>query len=53
MLLVTATAIGCFRLLPNDASSHNGNNKYVRLITFKAPSESGPIGAKAKKAIVP
>ena len=29
----------------------DGKNKYVRLITFKAPSESGPIGAKAKRAI--
>ena len=29
----------------------DGKNKYVRLITFKPPSESGPIGAKAKKAI--
>ena len=28
-----------------------GKNKYVRLITFKPPSESGPIGAKAKKVI--
>jgi DdrB-like protein len=30
-----------------------GKNKYLRLITFKPPSESGPIGAKAKKAIGP
>ncbi len=30
-----------------------GKNKYLRLITFKAPSESGPIAVKAKKAIVP
>src|SRR5215471_2036710 len=29
----------------------DGKNKYVRLITFKPPSESGPIGAKAKRAI--
>jgi DdrB-like protein len=29
----------------------DGKNKYVRLITFKTHSESGPIGAKAKKAI--
>jgi ssDNA-binding DdrB-like protein len=29
----------------------DGRNKYVRLITFKPPSESGPIGAKAKRAI--
>jgi hypothetical protein len=29
----------------------DGKNKYVRLITFKPPSEFGPIGAKAKKAI--
>src|SRR5262245_20801206 len=29
----------------------DGKNKYLRLITFKPPSESGPIGAKAKKAI--
>jgi hypothetical protein len=29
----------------------DGRNKYVRLITFKPASESGPIGAKAKKAI--
>lgn len=28
-----------------------GKNKYIRLITFKPPSESGPIGEKAKKAI--
>jgi len=28
-----------------------GKNKYVRLITFKPHSESGPIGAKAKRAI--
>ena len=28
-----------------------GKNKYVRLITFKSHSESGPIGAKAKRAI--
>ena len=31
----------------------DGKNKYLRLITFKAPSESGPIAVKAKKAIVP
>jgi DdrB-like protein len=31
----------------------DGKNKYLRLITFKPPSESGPIGAKAKKAIGP
>lgn len=30
-----------------------GKNKYLRLITFKAPSESGPIAVKAKKAIGP
>jgi ssDNA-binding DdrB-like protein len=29
----------------------DGKNKYLRLITFKPPTESGPIGAKAKKAI--
>jgi DdrB-like protein len=29
-----------------------GKNKYLRLITFKAPSESGAIAAKAKKAII-
>jgi DdrB-like protein len=29
----------------------DGKNKYVRLITFKPSSESGPIGAKAKRAI--
>ena len=43
-------AIWFSRCVGKDA---DGNNKYVRLITFKAPSESGPIGAKAKKAIVP
>jgi hypothetical protein len=31
----------------------DGKNKYLRLITFKAPSESGPIAVKAKKAIGP
>jgi DdrB-like protein len=31
----------------------DGNNKYVRLISFKAPPESGPIAGKAKKAIGP
>ena len=29
----------------------DGNNKYVRLITFKDAGDSEPIGAKAKKAI--
>jgi hypothetical protein len=29
----------------------DGKNKYLRLISFKPPTESGPIGAKAKKAI--
>jgi hypothetical protein len=29
-----------------------GKNKYVRLITFKPHSESGPIGAKAKGRLV-
>ena len=43
-------AIWFSRCVGKDA---DGNNKYVRLITFKAPAESGPIGAKAKKAIVP
>jgi hypothetical protein len=31
----------------------DGKNKYLRLITFKAPSESGPIAVKAKKEIGP
>lgn len=31
----------------------DGNNKYVRLITFKAPAESGPIARRAKKVIRP
>jgi len=30
-----------------------GKNKYLRLISFKPPPESGPIGPKAKKAIGP
>ena len=51
MLLVTATAIGCFQLLPNDASSDNGNKRYARLIVFRALSDAEPIAAKAKKAI--
>jgi hypothetical protein len=29
----------------------DGNNRYVRLISFKAVSEAEPIAAKAKKAI--
>jgi hypothetical protein len=29
----------------------DGNNKYVRLITFKAASEAEPIASKAKQAI--
>jgi hypothetical protein len=29
----------------------DGNNKYVRLISFKAASEAEPIAAKARKAI--
>lgn len=29
----------------------DGKNKYIRLITFKPPAESGPIGAKAKRVI--
>src|SRR5215467_1101392 len=38
-----ASAIWFSRSAGKDSES---NNKYVRLITFKAPSESGPIGAK-------
>jgi DdrB-like protein len=41
-------AIWFSRCIGKDA---DGNNKYVRLITFKAPSESVPIAGKAKKAI--
>jgi len=51
MLLVTATAIGCFHLLPSDPSSHNGNKRYARLISFRALNEAEPIAAKAKKVI--
>lgn len=29
----------------------DGNNRYVRLITFKAASDAEPIAAKAKKAV--
>jgi hypothetical protein len=41
-------AIWFSRCVGKDAE---GNNKYVRLITFKTPSESGPIAAKAKQEI--
>jgi len=43
------TAIWFSRSVGKDS---DGKNKYLRLITFKPPSDSGPIGAKAKKAIV-
>jgi hypothetical protein len=45
------TATGCFHLLPFDASSHNGNKRYARLISFRALNDAEPIAAKAKKAI--
>jgi len=41
-------AIWFSRCVGKDA---DGNNKYVRLISFKPQFESGPIAAKAKKAI--
>jgi hypothetical protein len=41
-------AIWFSRCVGKDAE---GNNKYARLITFKTPSESGPVAAKAKKEI--
>jgi hypothetical protein len=43
-----ASAIWFSRSVGKDS---DGKNKYVRLITFKPISESGPIGVKAKKAI--
>lgn len=43
-----AAAIWFSRCVGKDA---DGANKYVRLITFKTPSESGPIAAKAKTEI--
>jgi DdrB-like protein len=41
-------AVWFSRFVGKDA---DGNNKYVRLISFKAVSEAEPIAAKAKKAI--
>jgi hypothetical protein len=49
--VIKATAIGCLHLLPNDASSHNGNKRYARLITFRDLNDAEPIAAKAKKSI--
>jgi len=45
-----AAAIWFSRCVGKDA---DGANKYARLISFKPPSESGPIAAKAKKEIGP
>jgi DdrB-like protein len=41
-------AVWFSRCIGKDA---DGNNRYARLITFKAASEAEPIAAKAKKAI--
>ncbi|MCI0661469.1 MAG: single-stranded DNA-binding protein, partial [Acidobacteria bacterium] len=43
-----AEAVWFSRCVGKDAE---GNNKYARLISFKAVSEAEPIAAKAKKAI--